>query len=117
MRHHLVRWHDRYHDDGLVVIEVNQSIGEPLEVMRSMVESAKLKHPVLWDSDCRNTKAYGVTAWPIAYLIGRDGKVFWEGNPARWLQRENRRVRMRQLLEEKLAQSASPCGECRTSTR
>jgi hypothetical protein len=85
VRPHLVRWEQQYSDAGLVVIEVNQSIGEPLEVMRGMVEAGKLQHPVLWDAGCQNSKAYGVTSWPFAYLIGTDGNVFWEGNPARWI--------------------------------
>jgi hypothetical protein len=84
------------------VIEINQSIGAPLRDMRRMVETKNLTHPVLWDDGCRNTKAYGITAWPFVYLIGKDGKVFWEGNPSRWIRRTERVKQMRGLIERKL---------------
>jgi hypothetical protein len=102
LRHHLVRWEEEYADQGLFIIEVDQSIGAPREIMRCMVESRNLKHPVLWDDQCRNTRAYGISAWPFAYLIGVDGKVFWEGNPARWICRAEDAAGMRILVEGKL---------------
>jgi len=102
LRHHLVRWEKQFAEDGLVVIEINRCIGEPLEVMRRMVESQKLNHPVLWDDGCRNTKAYGVSAWPFAYLIGTDGKVFWEGNPTRWIHCKQKIDEMRACIEREL---------------
>lgn len=68
-----------------------------------MVESQRLKHPVLWDEQRRNTKAYGVSAWPFAYFIGADGKVFWEGNPSRWIRRKQKVKEMRALIERELA--------------
>lgn len=87
------------------MIEVNRCIGEPLEVMREMVEFQKLRHPVLWDRECQNNQAYGITMWPFAYLIGPDGRVFWEGNPAQWLRREKRNQQLRQLVEQKLEEA------------
>ena len=95
------------------MVEINQCIGAPLDVMRCMVESKNLKHPVLWDAECRNTKAYGITAWPFAYLIGADGIVFWEGNPSRWIRREKKVKEMRRLIEAKLCVAKGrqrPCG-------
>jgi hypothetical protein len=119
VRHHLVRWEQQYADAGLVVIEVNQSIGEPLEVMRGMVEARNLKHPVLWDADCRNTRAYGVTSWPFAYFIGADGKVFWEGNPSRWIRSQQKLGLMRARIEDALRKvnaSSSPSPIATTAT-
>jgi hypothetical protein len=86
------------------VIEINQSIGKPLDVMRCMVEAKNLKHPVLWDDECRNTKVYGIQAWPFVYLIGKDGKVFWEGNPARWIRRKDKVKEVRDMIESKLVE-------------
>jgi hypothetical protein len=108
LRPHLVRWEQQYSDAGLVVIEINQSIGEPLEVMRGMVEARDLKHPVLWDADCHNTKTYGVTSWPFAYLIGADGNVFWEGNPSRWIHSPRKADFMRARVECELAYFKKP---------
>ena len=42
----------------------------------------EIKHAVLWDENNRNHKNYGIQSWPIVYVIGTDGKVFWQGNPA-----------------------------------
>jgi hypothetical protein len=94
-------------DEGLVIVEINQS-AEPLEVMRRMVASQRLKHPVLWDPGRCNTKAYGVTAWPFAYLIGADGKVFWEGDPRRWIRRKTKIKEMRAMIEWELAWARKP---------
>ena len=88
------------------MIEINQCIGAPLEVMRRIVESKDLKHPVLWDDGCRNTRAWGVTTWPCAYLIGADGKVVWEGTPARWMRRKPKVEQMRSCIERELARAA-----------
>jgi len=70
-----------------------------------MVESQELKHPVLWDAGCRNTNAYGVSAWPFAYLIGTDGRVFWEGNPSRWIHCKQKVDEMRACIERELGKA------------
>ena len=67
-----------------------------------MVQQKGLRHPVLWDDACRNTKAYGVTAWPRAWLIDKAGNVFWEGNPARVVNRKTKADALRSLLKQKL---------------
>lgn len=81
MRHYLVRWHKKYAKRGLVVIEIEQGQFETLDLVRKSVQKQNLEHFVLWDQDNQNHRAYGVCAWPVAYLIGADGKVVWEGNP------------------------------------
>ncbi len=73
--------------------------------MRSAVESQNLKHPVLWDEGRQNTKAYGISTWQMAYLIGADGKVFWEGNPARWLRNEEKIEAMRAIFKSEFAKA------------
>jgi hypothetical protein len=102
LRSHLVSWEEDYIDDGLIIVEINQTV-ETLEIMRQMVEDQCLNHPVLWDEKRRNTKTYGVTAWPFAYFIGADGKVFWEGDPTRWIRREKKIKEMRAMVEWELA--------------
>ena len=67
----------------------------------------KLKHSALWDKDNRNHTNYGIASWPTAYLIGPDGKVFWEGNPAVNLRREKDLASFRKLLESKLPTSSA----------
>lgn len=81
MRPHLVRWHQQYAKQGFVVLEIDNGRFETLDTMRQSADKQPLEYSVLWDRDGRNHGAYGVKVWPVAYLIGRDGKVVWEGNP------------------------------------
>ena len=61
-----------------------------------------VEHSVLWDQDNHNHKNYGISSWPAAYLIGPDGRVFWQGNPA-WIRgRVEETEKLRKLLEEQL---------------
>lgn len=71
-------------------------------MVAASVQEKKVKHPVLWDEDCRNTDTYGVTAWPVAYVIGVDGRVIWEGNPQRVVSRTGPRRNLVTLLENEL---------------
>ena len=103
MRPHLVRWHKKYAKRGLVVIEINRGVVEPRLVMKKMVAKHKPKHAVLWDRDCRNNKNYGLENWPTSYLVGVDGKVFWEGNAARFVNRPKATAAMEKLFEKQFA--------------
>ena len=86
----------------MVIIEITGGEAEPLEVVKKNAEKLGLKHPVLWDKDCRNHRQYGLKNWPVAYLIGTDGKVFWEGNPAKVVDRPERVREFRELIEAEL---------------
>ena len=104
MRPHLVRWQEDYAEQGLVVIEITGGEQEPLNVVKEIVEKQRLNHPVLWDWKCRNHDNYGLKNWPVAYLLDTKGKVFWEGNPARFVNRKRDSAAMRKLIESKLAE-------------
>jgi len=71
-------------------------------VVKENAEKLALKHPVLWDKDCENHRQYGLKNWPVAYLIGTDGKVFWEGNPARVVNRPEQLREFNKLIEAEL---------------
>ena len=77
-RHHLVRWEQEFNEQGLVIVEIAGGALATHEESKRLVERRDLRHPVLWDQDNRNHKNFGITAWPAAYLIGADGKVFWQ---------------------------------------
>lgn len=64
-----------------MIIEIEQGQFETLDLVRKSVQKQGVEHLVLWDKHSQNHKAYGVRAWPVAYLVGPDGKVVWEGNP------------------------------------
>ena len=72
---------------------------------------------MLWDEQCRNTERYGVTAWPVAYLIGTDGRVVWEGNPQRVISRRKPRQQLLALVEAELAKVANVTGQSKELER
>ncbi len=102
MRDHLVRWHQQYADRGLVIIEIDGGKFEKLDRVKRDVAKKGVKHLVLWDDNCQNTATYGVTAWPVAYLIGIDGRVVWEGNPARVVNRPALAKALKDRIERQL---------------
>lgn len=66
------------------------------------MEARDVHHCVLWDEGNRNHKKYGIACWPSAYLIGADGKVFWQGNPARMQARPEDVKNLRKALDDQL---------------
>ena len=81
MTPHLVKWHQKYNSRGLTVVEVDNGSIDKLPAVQDHVKSAGLPFAVLHDTAGTTCRTYGVRAFPTAYLIGRDGKVAWEGNP------------------------------------
>jgi hypothetical protein len=81
MTPHLVKWHKRYSSRGLTVVEVNNGAMDSLAAVQAHVASDGLPFPVFHDAAGATSRAYGLRAYPAAYLIGRDGKVIWEGFP------------------------------------
>ena len=84
------------------MIEITGGEQEPLQAVKKSVQKQALKHPVLWDMGCRNHRNYGLKNWPVAYLVGTDGKVFWEGNPARVVSRPAEVQTLKNLVEAQL---------------
>jgi glutathione peroxidase-family protein len=103
----LVKWHEQYAAQGLVIIEINGGKFETRELVRESVIKQQVPHRVLWDKDCQNTQAYEIKAWPTAYLVGRDGRVVWEGNPSRIINRKQEYKKLKELLEKQLKTSNS----------
>jgi len=106
-RHHLVRWEAEFKGCGLVVVEV--SGGEYIEFDRSRLRLEKwhVQHPVLWDRDNKNIKTFAISGWPSAYLIGTDGRVFWQGNPGNLHSRKDDEEAFRRALVTELAKVKS----------
>lgn len=99
MRHHLVKWHEKYADKGLVIIEIDGGTFESLSDAAQHVAQSGVKHRVLWDDQNQNHEKYGIKAWPTAYLLNEDGKVIWQGNPALWVRRPKKHREMMNLIE------------------
>ena len=81
MTPHLVKWHEQFADQGLVIIEVSNGNMDQLDDLREHIAAAGIKFPVIHDTGGRICGEYGAKMYPTAYLIGRDGQVVWEGNP------------------------------------
>lgn len=80
-RAHLVRWEAEFAPCGLIVVEVSGGKYAGFESSRDRLARWDIRHAVLWDKDNKNIRALEIGGWPSAYLIGPDGKVFWQGNP------------------------------------
>ena len=82
MKPNLIRWHKDYAGQGLVVLDVSDGTMDKFDDLKKEVEEKGEKFPVLWDKEAKNCLAYGIQAYPQAYLIGVDGNVIWEGLPS-----------------------------------
>lgn len=81
MKPTLARWHKDLSGKGLVVIDVSDGSQDALDALKKEVEEKEEKFAVLWDKDAKICLAYGIQAYPQAYLVGVEGKVIWEGIP------------------------------------
>jgi thiol-disulfide isomerase/thioredoxin len=96
------RWHEKYEDDGLLVIGVHKPEFEfekaPAGV-REAVRQANIEYPVVLDNNDATWDAYDQRYWPARYLIDVDGfiryKHFGEGAY------EQTEVKIQELLAEK----------------
>lgn len=81
MTPHLVKWHDEYAARGLRVIEINNGLMDELADLEDHLAEEGIRFAVLHDTNGEVTGRFGVSTYPTAYLVGRDGKVIWEGHP------------------------------------
>ncbi len=98
---HVRRWHERYADEGLVVIAVHtpeQSAARDRARVEAWAEERGVAYPVALDQDRSTSRAFGSWASPSFYLIGRGGEIrhhqIGEGGHART------EARIRALLAE-----------------
>lgn len=78
---------------GLEVLAID--IQESPEKVAAWVKQKRVTSRVLLDADGATARAYGVTATPTVFLIGRDGRLVakavgmkpWTGEPGRELLR------------------------------
>lgn len=83
---------------GLRIIDVHAGVYDELPVLTKHVASPlKFPYPVIHDADNLINEVYDIASYPVAYLIGADGKVVWEGVP------EAGNKEQMKLLESKVA--------------
>lgn len=74
----LQAWHERYADEGLVILGVHApefQFEKKIENVRRAVDDLGLTYAVVQDNDFKLWRAYNNHYWPAKYLIDRDGMV------------------------------------------
>lgn len=74
----LREWHQKYGDDGLVVIGNHfPEFGyeSKLENLKQAVSDLDIPYAVVQDNDGANWKSYNNRYWPTMYLIDKNGRI------------------------------------------
>jgi thiol-disulfide isomerase/thioredoxin len=77
---HVKQWHQRYKDQGLVVVGVHTPEFDEEKIfdnVRDAVERFGIEYPVAQDNDYATWDAYGNRYWPAVYLIDKEGRVVY----------------------------------------
>lgn len=78
---YLKAWHEKYADDGLVIIGVHTP-EFAFEKVKANVEKAVrdfgIEYPVVQDNEYKTWRAYGNQYWPRKYLIDIDGYIVYD---------------------------------------
>jgi thiol-disulfide isomerase/thioredoxin len=78
---YLNAWHDKYADDGLVIVGVHTpefEFEKDPDNVRAAVEKFGIEYPVAQDNDKGTWKAYENRYWPRKYLIDNEGYIRYD---------------------------------------
>lgn len=73
-------WHEKYADDGLVIIGVHTpefEFEKSAENLQEAINDYELKYPIVQDNDYATWRAYSNRYWPAKYLINKDGEIVY----------------------------------------
>jgi hypothetical protein len=82
MAPHLDRWHERWSEKGLRVVQVEDGAATSLEELKAWALDRGVAHAILYDGGATLTTRYGVEAFPTGVLVDRVGRVVWHGYPS-----------------------------------
>jgi thiol-disulfide isomerase/thioredoxin len=71
-------WHDKYADDGLVIVGVHYPEFDFERNLDAVIESAKergIEYPIAQDNNGETWRAYKNRYWPTMYLIDKNGNI------------------------------------------
>ena len=74
----LREWHNKYQDQGLVIIGNHYpefSHEEDLDNLKSAIKELKIEYPVAQDNEGVTWRAYNNRYWPTLYLIDKQGVI------------------------------------------
>ena len=75
---YLKAWHEKYADDGLVIIGVHTpefEFEKSLANLQKAVADFEIKYPVIQDNNYETWRAYNNRYWPAKYLIDKNGQI------------------------------------------
>lgn len=78
---YLKNWHDKYADDGLVIIGVHTPEFEFEKEYRNVLDAAEkyqLEYPIVQDNNYATWRAYNNRFWPHKFLIDIDGFIRYD---------------------------------------
>ncbi len=78
---YLNAWHEKYADNGLVVVGVHTpefEFEKDYNNVKAAVEKFDIKYPIVQDNEKETWKAYENRYWPRKYLIDSDGYVRYD---------------------------------------
>src|SRR5262245_48293843 len=81
MQPHLVRWERAYGGQGLTILYVADGRRVTPERVLEVMRADGAGFPLIHDPKGATNDAYGIRVYPTAYVVGRDGRVVWEGVP------------------------------------
>lgn len=77
---HVNQWHQRYRDQGLVVVGVHSpeydEEHDPVR-LQDAIKRYGVEYAVAQDNDFRTWNAWGNRFWPALYLVDREGRVVY----------------------------------------
>ena len=75
---HVVQWHQKYADKGLLIIAVHSpefSHERQPENVRAYIKQHNIAYPVVIDNDFINWRRFSNRYWPTLYLVDRHGQI------------------------------------------
>ena len=100
-------WAKTFPDQKLEIIGIHTpetTAERSVAVLRSKVEDAEFKFPVLIDNSKANWSAWGNSMWPSVYLIDKQGYLrYWWYGELNWKGKGGQNM-MKQRIEELLAE-------------
>jgi peroxiredoxin len=74
----LRNWHDKYHEQGLVVIGIHApefSYEHDVANVRKAIKDLNIPYAVALDNGFANWKAFRVWAWPSMFILDKQGAI------------------------------------------
>lgn len=78
---YLNAWHEKYADDGLVIVGVHTpefQFEKDYDNVKAAVEKFEIKYPVVQDNDKGTWNAYENRYWPRKYLVDNEGYIRYD---------------------------------------